>query len=163
MIIMLSRNCVQLVRVLPRRTYSTSASNIRHLTASRRVAGKKSTSSATRTDVHPSKPARTRFAPSPTGFIHLGSLRTALYNFLLAKATGGQFLLRIEDTDQSRKKEGAEEDIYEALTWAGIKWDEGPVVGGDHGPYKQSERLHIYKEYADKLLEVCSFDPEFVV
>ncbi|KAK9332433.1 tRNA synthetases class I, catalytic domain-containing protein [Lipomyces starkeyi] len=104
-------------------------------------------------NVHPSSPARTRFAPSPTGFLHLGSLRTALYNFLLARATKGEFVLRVEDTDQTRKKEGAEENIYESLQWAGISWDEGPTNGGPHGPYRQSERLDIYKKYANQLIQ----------
>lgn len=90
-------------------------------------------------------PARTRFAPSPTGLIHLGSLRTALYNYLLAKATKGQFILRLEDTDQSRIKPGAEENIYKSLQWAKIIWDEGPI--------KQSERKAIYAKYAQTLLE----------
>lgn len=101
----------------------------------------------------PDAPARTRFAPSPTGFLHLGSLRTALFSYLLAKSTGGQFLLRLEDTDQKRTIPGAEKRIKEDLKWAGLQWDEGPDVGGPHGPYKQSERLDIYREYAEKLLE----------
>ncbi|KAH8672504.1 hypothetical protein BGZ60DRAFT_405007 [Tricladium varicosporioides] len=97
-------------------------------------------------------PARTRFAPSPTGFLHLGSLRTALFNYLIAKATGGQFLLRIEDTDQKRTVPGAEERLYQDLEWAGIEWDEGPQIGGPFGPYKQSERTAIYRKYAGQLL-----------
>ncbi|KAI2630593.1 hypothetical protein GGR54DRAFT_583460 [Hypoxylon sp. NC1633] len=100
----------------------------------------------------PTEPARTRFAPSPTGYVHIGSLRTALYNYLLAKATGGQFLLRVEDTDQSRIVQDAERRLYEDLRWAGLSWDEGPDVGGQYGPYKQSERLEIYKKHADQLL-----------
>lgn len=103
--------------------------------------------------VQPTSPARTRFAPSPTGFIHLGSLRTALYNYLLARSTGGQFLLRLEDTDQKRLVSGAEENIYKSLQWAGLQWDEGPLVGGPHGPYRQSERGDIYKMYVSQLLE----------
>lgn len=99
------------------------------------------------------KNARTRFAPSPTGFIHLGSLRTALYNYLLAKSTGGQFLLRLEDTDQKRLVPGAEENIYKSLRWAGLNWDEGPLVGGPYGPYRQSERSDIYATYSDSLLQ----------
>lgn len=99
------------------------------------------------------KPARTRFAPSPTGFLHLGSLRTALYNYLLAKRTGGDFLLRLEDTDQKRLVTGAEQNIYESLNWCGLKWDEGPIIGGPHEPYRQSDRSHIYQEYTDKLLD----------
>ncbi|KAI1826189.1 hypothetical protein F4861DRAFT_498394 [Xylaria intraflava] len=101
----------------------------------------------------PSTPARTRFAPSPTGYVHIGSLRTALFNYLLAKATGGQFLLRVEDTDQKRLVSDAEEKLYEDLKWAGLSWDEGPDVGGPYGPYKQSERLQTYKEHANQLLE----------
>lgn len=103
--------------------------------------------------VQPTGPARTRFAPSPTGFIHLGSLRTALYNYLLARSTGGQFLLRLEDTDQKRLVPGAEENIYKSLQWAGLQWDEGPLVGGPHGPYRQSERGDIYKAYIRQLLD----------
>ncbi|CZS99322.1 hypothetical protein WAI453_008225 [Rhynchosporium graminicola] len=99
------------------------------------------------------KPARTRFAPSPTGYLHLGSLRTALFNYLVAKATGGQFLLRIEDTDQKRTLPDAEARLYQDLEWAGIQWDEGPKIGGPFGPYKQSERTHLYREHAGKLLE----------
>lgn len=104
-------------------------------------------------NVHPTEPARTRFAPSPTGFLHLGSLRTALYNYLLAKNTGGQFILRLEDTDRKRLVHGAEQNIYDSLEWCGIKYDEGPGVNEIYGPYRQSERTHIYKIYADKLLE----------
>ncbi|KAF2851584.1 glutamyl-tRNA synthetase-like protein [Plenodomus tracheiphilus IPT5] len=100
----------------------------------------------------PTSPARTRFAPSPTGYLHLGSLRTALFNYLLAKRTGGQFLLRIEDTDQKRTVANAEQRLFDDLRWAGLQWDEGPQVGGPWGPYKQSERSHIYKEYAHTLL-----------
>ncbi|APA10956.1 hypothetical protein sscle_07g057260 [Sclerotinia sclerotiorum 1980 UF-70] len=98
-------------------------------------------------------PIRTRFAPSPTGNLHLGSLRTALFNFLLAKATGGQFLLRIEDTDTDRTIPGAEERLYRDLEWAGIQWDEGPKVGGPFAPYKQSERKAMYWEHAQTLVE----------
>ncbi|RKF57938.1 Glutamate--tRNA ligase, mitochondrial [Golovinomyces cichoracearum] len=98
-------------------------------------------------------PARTRFAPSPTGYIHLGSLRTALFNFLVAKASGGQFILRIEDTDKKRTVPDAIQRIYEDLNWAGIKWDEGPDLGGPFGPYQQSKRLTIYAEHANQLLE----------
>ncbi|KAI1479631.1 hypothetical protein F4774DRAFT_121864 [Daldinia eschscholtzii] len=101
----------------------------------------------------PRTPARTRFAPSPTGYVHIGSLRTALYNYLLAKATGGQFLLRVEDTDQSRIVPDAERRLYEDLRWAGLSWDEGPDVGGNYGPYKQSKRLKLYTEHAEQLIE----------
>ena len=94
----------------------------------------------------------TRFAPSPTGFMHIGNLRTALYSYLLAKSQGGKFILRIEDTDQVRLVEGATDVIINTLAQTGIDYDEGPGVGGEHGPYIQSERLPIYKEYAEKLV-----------
>ncbi|MBN1997807.1 glutamate--tRNA ligase [candidate division KSB1 bacterium] len=96
---------------------------------------------------------RTRFAPSPTGFVHVGGLRTALYNYLFAKNNGGTFILRIEDTDRSRYVEGAVENLLEALEWAGLIPDEGPVQGGDYGPYYQSERTDIYLNYARQLVE----------
>ncbi|OBA23317.1 glutamyl-tRNA synthetase [Metschnikowia bicuspidata var. bicuspidata NRRL YB-4993] len=102
--------------------------------------------------VHPDSPARTRFAPSPTGLLHLGSLRTALYNYLLAKQTKGSFILRLEDTDQKRLVAGAEQNIYDSLKWAGLDPDESPEIGGPHGPYRQSERGHIYQKYVDVLL-----------
>jgi len=95
---------------------------------------------------------RTRFAPSPTGFLHIGSLRTALYSYLLAKQSGGQFLLRLEDTDAKRFVEGASEAIYNGLKWGGVKYDEGPDVGGPFGPYVQSQRLEIYKKYVQELV-----------
>jgi glutamyl-tRNA synthetase len=98
-------------------------------------------------------PVRVRFAPSPTGRTHLGSGRTALYNYLLARQTGGQFILRIEDTDQKRYVEGAEKELIDSLNWMGINWDEGPEVGGPHAPYRQSERREIYQEYGRKLIE----------
>lgn len=95
---------------------------------------------------------RTRFAPSPTGNLHIGNARTALFNWLYAKKTGGDFILRIEDTDTERSKAAFEKGIYEDLKWLGLGWDEGPDIGGDKGPYRQSERLAIYKKYAEKLL-----------
>ena len=95
---------------------------------------------------------RVRFAPSPTGPLHIGGVRTALYNFLLARKLGGKMLLRIEDTDQNRFVPGAEEYILEALAWCGIVIDEGQGVGGPHGPYKQSERKPMYRQYADQLI-----------
>ena len=95
---------------------------------------------------------RVRFAPSPTGPLHIGGVRTALYNYLLARKLGGKMLLRIEDTDQNRFVPGAEEYILEALAWCGIVIDEGQGVGGPHGPYKQSERKPMYKQYADQLI-----------
>ena len=97
---------------------------------------------------------RTRFAPSPTGFMHVGNLRTALYAWLWAKKNDGVFMLRIEDTDQARFVEGAEEKIYETLRTAGLVWDEGPDIGGDYGPYVQSERKDMYLPYAKKLVEL---------
>ena len=95
---------------------------------------------------------RTRFAPSPTGYMHVGNLRTALYTFLTAKHDGGTFILRIEDTDQGRKVEGAVDVIYKTLTETGLLWDEGPDKPGDVGPYVQSERMGIFKEWAEKLV-----------
>lgn len=96
---------------------------------------------------------RVRFAPSPTGFLHIGGLRTALYNYLFAKHHNGIFILRIEDTDQSRYVEEAEGDILQSLEWSGIKIDEGPTTPGEFGPYRQSERKEIYHEYAGQLVE----------
>lgn len=101
----------------------------------------------------PDKPVRTRFAPSPTGNLHLGSIRTALFNYLLARRTGGQFLLRIEDTDQKRTVPGAEERLFRDVRWAGLQWDEGPEVGGTCGPYRQSERLPLYRKHIKALLQ----------
>ena len=95
---------------------------------------------------------RTRFAPSPTGFMHVGNLRTALYEFLTAKHDNGTFVLRIEDTDQERYVEGATQVIYDTLKLAGLTHDEGPDIGGDFGPYVQSERLGLYKPYAEQLV-----------
>lgn len=97
---------------------------------------------------------RTRFAPSPTGYMHIGNLRTALYEYLIAKADGGDFILRIEDTDQKRYVEGATDIIYKTLKRVGMNWDEGPDIGGNYGPYVQSERRSIYAEYAHKLVEL---------
>ncbi|KAF9582160.1 Glutamyl-tRNA synthetase [Lunasporangiospora selenospora] len=99
------------------------------------------------------QPTRVRFAPSPTGYLHLGGLRTALYNFLLARQNGGSCILRIEDTDRTRFVEGAAESLLRALDWAGVKFDEGPGIGGPHAPYHQSKRLDIYSKHADQLLE----------
>ncbi len=102
---------------------------------------------------HATAPVRVRFAPSPTGALHIGGVRTALYNYLLARQTGGTFILRIEDTDQNRFVPGAEEYIYEALDWCGIPPDEGVREGGPYGPYRQSERKHLYGAYAQQLLD----------
>ncbi len=96
---------------------------------------------------------RTRFAPSPTGYMHIGNLRTALYTYLIAKKNGGDFILRIEDTDQERYVEGAVDIIYNTLKKAGLNWDEGPDIGGPVGPYVQSERMGMFKEYAQQLVE----------
>lgn len=95
---------------------------------------------------------RTRFAPSPTGYMHIGNLRTALFEYLIAKHENGDFLLRIEDTDQERQVEGAVDIIYKTLKDCNMNWDEGPDIGGNYGPYIQSERLGMYKGYAEKLI-----------
>ena len=99
------------------------------------------------------KPVRVRYAPSPTGPQHLGGVRTALYNYLFAKKTGGTFIIRIEDTDQTRFVSGAEQYMLDSIGWCGMKNDEGPNVGGNYGPYRQSERKHLYRQYADQLIE----------
>jgi glutamyl-tRNA synthetase len=98
------------------------------------------------------KPVRTRFAPSPTGFLHVGGLRTALFAWLVARHDHGQFVLRIEDTDRTREVKGSTEHIQQCLTWLGLDWDEGPNKPGDFGPYFQSQRLAVYKEWALKLI-----------
>ncbi|MEE9361917.1 MAG: glutamate--tRNA ligase [Cellulophaga sp.] len=100
-----------------------------------------------------SQKVRVRFAPSPTGPLHIGGVRTALFNYLFAKKLGGDFILRIEDTDQNRYVEGAEKYIIDALNWCTIPFDEGPGKEGKFGPYKQSERKHLYKKYAEELVE----------
>lgn len=96
---------------------------------------------------------RVRFAPSPTGPLHIGGVRTALFNYLFAKKNGGTFILRIEDTDQNRFVPGAEKYIIDSLNWCGLTPDEGPGIGGEYGPYRQSERKEIYRQYADMLVE----------
>ncbi len=96
---------------------------------------------------------RVRFAPSPTGYLHIGGARTALFNYMFARGHGGQFILRIEDTDRKRYVEGAEQAIIDSLRWLGLDWDEGPEVGGDYGPYVQSERSELYQEWADWLVD----------
>lgn len=111
------------------------------------------------------RPVRVRFAPSPTGHLHLGGARTALYDFLLARQTHGQFILRIEDTDRKRYVAGAEEEICAGLRWLGLEYDEGPDVGGPCGPYRQSERKAIHQEYAQRLVNeghayYCFCSPE---
>lgn len=111
------------------------------------------------------RPVRTRIAPSPTGFPHVGTAYIALFNLAFAKAHGGKFILRIEDTDQTRSTEQSEQMILDALRWVGLDWDEGPDVGGEHAPYRQSERSEIYKKYAEQLLDAghafrCFCTPE---
>lgn len=100
-----------------------------------------------------SETVRVRFAPSPTGYLHIGGLRTALYNYLFAKHHKGKFVLRIEDTDRNRYVEGAVENLIKTLNWVGLSYDEGPDSGGNFGPYMQSQRLDIYKKYADQLVK----------
>ena len=95
---------------------------------------------------------RVRFAPSPTGLPHIGNIRTALFNWLFARHHGGKFIVRVEDTDQARLVPGSIEAMLEGLRWLNIDWDEGPVVGGNSGPYYQSERLHIYHDLAERLV-----------
>jgi len=96
---------------------------------------------------------RVRYAPSPTGLQHIGGVRTALFNYFFARANGGKFLLRIEDTDQGRYNDESLKDLYDTLNWLGVEWDEGPDKDGGYGPYVQSERFELYKEYTEKLLE----------
>ena len=100
----------------------------------------------------PMNPVRVRFSPSPTGRLHLGGARTALYDYLMARQTGGQFILRLEDTDRKRFVPGAEEELVHGLRWLGLEWDEGADVGGPYGPYRQSERKEIYLEHARQLI-----------
>src|SRR5687767_2821607 len=96
---------------------------------------------------------RVRFAPSPTGQLHVGNARTALFNWLLARGTKGAFVLRIEDTDVERSTTQSEVAILQELRWLGLDWDEGPDIGGACGPYRSSERLHLYESYANELVE----------
>ncbi len=107
------------------------------------------------------KPARMRFAPSPTGRFHIGGARTALYTYLYARKTGGTFILRLEDTDQKRFDPGAEAEIFESLRWLGLEWDEGPDRGGPSAPYRQSERTDIYQAYATQLVDLGHAYPCF--
>ena len=100
---------------------------------------------------------RVRFAPSPTGPLHIGGVRTALYNYLFARQHGGDLIFRIEDTDSNRFVEGAEEYILESFRWLGIKFDEGVSFGGEHGPYRQSERRDIYKKYVKVVKNTAFF------
>ena len=101
---------------------------------------------------------RVRFAPSPTGPLHIGGVRTALYNYLFARQQGGKMILRIEDTDQTRFVPGAEQYIIEALTWLGIEFDEGVHLGGPYGPYRQSDRKPLYRQYAEQLLGILAVE-----
>ena len=96
---------------------------------------------------------RVRFAPSPTGPFHIGGARSALFNWLLARKTGGKFIIRTEDTDLERSRREYEENIMAALKWLGMDWDEGPDIGGPYGPYRQTERLETYRIYTNQLLE----------
>ena len=105
------------------------------------------------------QPVRTRFAPSPTGYLHVGGLRTALFKYLFAKKNNGVFVLRIDDTDRERFVEGATEHIFESLRWLELEWDEGPETCGPYGPYEQSKRYEIYQEYAQKLVAKGSLYP----
>lgn len=105
------------------------------------------------TSTHSNRPVRTRIAPSPTGFPHVGTAYIALFNLCFAKAHGGEFILRIEDTDQTRSTAQSEQMILDALRWVGLDWEEGPDVGGKHAPYRQSERKDIYQKYAQQLLD----------
>src|SRR5699024_1380325 len=99
------------------------------------------------------KEVRVRYAPSPTGDLHIGNARTALFNYLFARHHGGKFIIRTEDTDAKRNVEGGEASQFKFLKWLGIEWDEGADIGGEYGPYRQMERLDIYKKYVDELLE----------
>ena len=133
---------ITLVRHISRPPFLTSSIRFNStLTSTKELIGK---SRLAKKSIHPTSPAITRFAPSPTGFLHIGSLRTALYNYLLARNTGGKFILRLEDTDQKRLKPGAEANIYETLEWCGIRYDGEPI--------KQTARREIYQEYIEKLL-----------
>jgi len=104
---------------------------------------------------------RTRFAPSPTGYLHIGGLRSALFGYLIAKSQNGNFILRIEDTDQKREVAGAADKLIEILNWSGINFDEGAGIGGDFGSYIQSERREVYISYAKELIEKDAAYPCF--
>src|SRR6202051_2961584 len=105
---------------------------------------------------------RTRFAPSPTGFLHIGGVRTALFNLLLGRHHGGQFILRIDDTDQERHVDDAVKRILDGFRWIGIDWDEGPEVGGPFGPYFQSQRSQFYRDAALKLIDSGPAYPDYM-
>ncbi|MED6110105.1 Glutamate--tRNA ligase, chloroplastic/mitochondrial [Stylosanthes scabra] len=119
----------------------------------RRAFSLKAASSSSSLSHQHQEPVRVRFAPSPTGNLHVGGARTALFNYLFARSKGGSFVLRIEDTDLERSTKESEEALLRDLSWLGLEWDEGPGVGGDYGPYRQSERNSMYKQYAEKLRE----------
>src|SRR5438874_1326253 len=106
-------------------------------------------------------PTRTRFAPSPTGYLHIGGVRTALFNWLFSRRHGGQFILRIDDTDIERNRPEALQPILDGFRWLGITWDEGPEVGGPYAPYFQSQRAHLYREAALKLLDAGHAYPDY--
>ncbi len=99
------------------------------------------------------KTIRTRFAPSPTGYLHVGGIRTALFAWLVARQNNGQFILRLEDTDKNREVEGSAEHLMQCLKTLGLQYDEGPDIGGPFAPYRQSDRLDIYKKWAQKLID----------
>src|SRR3954471_6211385 len=101
---------------------------------------------------------RVRFAPSPTGYLHIGGVRTVLFNWLWARKTGGTFVLRVEDTDQERSTEESKKVILDSLHWLGLTWDEGPEIGGPHGPYFQMQRLELYRSYAERLIAAGKAD-----
>ncbi|MGZ4733348.1 MAG: glutamate--tRNA ligase family protein, partial [Terriglobales bacterium] len=101
----------------------------------------------------PTSPIRVRFAPSPTGHLHVGNARTALFNWLFARQKGGTMVLRIEDTDVERSEARFEDQLIADLKWLGLDWDEGPDLGGAYAPYRQSERLDIYREHAERLVD----------
>lgn len=122
----------------PKRSFSISGSAIKSYPLSKNPQGEE---------------VRVRFAPSPTGNLHVGGARTALFNYLFARSNGGEFILRIEDTDLERSTKESEEALLSDLSWLGLNWDEGPGIGGNYGPYRQSERNALYKEYAEKLLQ----------
>src|SRR5437899_3233970 len=109
-----------------------------------------------------SGPVRTRFAPSPTGYLHIGGVRTALFNWLLARRHGGAFILRMDDTDTERNRPEALQPILDGFRWLGIDWDEGPEIGGPFGPYYQSQRGHLYKDAALKLIESGHAYPDYM-
>src|ERR1700694_1622717 len=111
--------------------------------------------------IHSTSAVRVRFAPSPTGFLHVGGARTALFNWLYARRHGGTFVLRVEDTDTARERPEYREEIFRALSWLGLEHDEGPTKGGPFGPYSQRDRLHLYREAAETLAALGATYPCF--